>query len=164
MKIHHFDRANIRDLEAAVNRAVALVAADYGLAVNVTGRSYSSEKVPFTVNFQTLEARPSGVRVQEGSFLAQCAKHGLDPTKTGYDGYTLVGWSWSRPKFPWDIKDGRGQLRKATLGWPANNGFRGVTAPPIPVRALKPAPQPGDVIGISVNGGPMVKHTYDGQF
>lgn len=114
--VGRFDRSNIRVIEAAIKVALAQVGEDYGVFIDLQ-RGDSFSDTSFSGKFEARVLQANGKPATDPMLKLMCDRFGLDPEKTSRDGYTLVAYKSSRPRFPWSIRDRAGADRKATQGW-----------------------------------------------
>lgn len=142
MTITHFDRyaseSFVRELKALAKD----LAAKHGVVLEDEGTwRYGGDTLKVPLHFKTVDLSTGAPKIS-ASLDYYARMHGLDYMITSYDGYQLVDYKASRPKYPWSIKNVHtGQAQKATTGWVQARFKKGMVsaAPVIPSTISSPS-------------------------
>lgn len=162
MTITQFDRSTIRVLDHEINAALKQVADHFSVQITIDGGSYSGTTYQPKLKIVLVDDI-TGVAAVDPLFQMMCDRGGLDPSILSYDGYRLVGYKSSRPKFPWDIQNRSGRQMKATRSWVDSRFKRKAGASPTPSASIFPPMNPGVPLPKGTQP-PAHDYTQDAEF
>lgn len=138
MKINRIDRGTMSYIDGELTKRLNELGDELGLSIRIAGGSYGSAVYHPKLEIKVVDAATG--QVIDPYFDTMCRSHGLDPNLISRDGYKLVGYKASRPKYPWDVENVRGgRNAKAPHSWVAAR-FKTGTPGSIPTIASQITP------------------------